>query len=168
MDFLISGIFWAIVFILLGVLILLNSIFNLNIPVGKVFFGGLIIIIGIMILTNSGKKSKTSFGVFEKDGKQYDIIFNKMNIDLASYSIPEQNTKIDINTVFASSEIRVSPELPMLIDVTSAFAGAKTPDGNVIAFGHYIYKTKGYDQSKPYYLVEAKVVFGEMTIIENK
>jgi hypothetical protein len=168
MGFLTSGFFWAVVLILLGVIILVKNLFNLNIPVFRIFFGVLIIIIGIMIITNHNFSTrKSNWAFYTNDQNGYNIIFGKMEVNLSDFQLPETNKKIEINTIFGSSIVKISPEIPMVIEVNSAFAGAKLPDGNVITFGKYIYKSKNIDESKPYYLIEANVVFGAM-IIENK
>jgi len=169
MGFLTSGFFWAIVLIIFGVLILVKNFFNLNIPIGRIFLGVFVILVGIMIITNSGSKSENSkkWVFWGEDRYHYDNLFCKMNINLTDLSALEENKKIEINTIFAQSKVLINPNIPMIFEVSSAFAAANLPDGNIITFGKNNFKTEAFDEKKPYYIVETNVVFGQIIIKEK-
>lgn len=57
---------------------------------------------------------------------------------------------------------------PLKIKVDAAFAGAKMPDGNMIPFGEYYYRTPTIQSEQPYGKVEVNVVFGAMELSETE
>jgi hypothetical protein len=74
---------------------------------------------------------------------------------------------VRVNTVFGSGTIKINPDVPTLIEINSAFAGSRLPDGNAIAFGKYVYKNKSYSDTVKNLKVDASVVFGSLDIIEK-
>jgi hypothetical protein len=98
--------------------------------------------------------------------EEYNIIFGRGVIDLTAISTENQRT--EINIVFGEGIIKVNPELPMEIKVSSVLSGAKMLDGNNIAMGEYTYRTKSYNENNAEgLLVEATVVFGKLEFIEK-
>jgi hypothetical protein len=51
------------------------------------------------------------------------------------------------------------------VEVSSAFAEARRPDGSDLGFGDHVYRSKNLDESKPHLLVKADVVFGKIEIV---
>ena len=176
MGFLFSGVFWGIVVVVLGILLILKAI-GLNIPVGKVFWGLLFIYIGISIIFwsfggCSNKQGRMMYNDFkiEADGKQdnYSIIFGSGDIDLTKIDVKEKTVKVRVSTVFAEGLIRLDPGIPAKVFVTSAFGGAVTPDKTDVAFGSYTYKNASYKEGSNYLDVEAHVVFAGLKIVEQE
>jgi len=175
MGFIFSGVFWGIVVVVLGILLILKAL-GLAIPVGKVFWGLLFIYIGISIIFWSfggcsrkpGRMMYNDFKV-EADGKQdkYSILFGSGDIDLTKIDVKEKTVKIEVTNVFAECYIRLNPEIPTKVFVTSAFGGAVTPDKTDVAFGSYTYKNSKYKEGANYLFVEAHVVFAGLKIVEQ-
>jgi predicted membrane protein len=177
MGFIFSGVFWGSILILLGLSVIIRIVFNVHVPLFRIVFALIIIYFGIRILVGGSWcrgncNSNTVFfsdtkAEFAKDSKEYNIFFGKGIVDLTDSSLALQKKKIKVTTVFGSGEIRISPEVPAIVRVTSAFAGAKMPDGNIISFGEYIYKTKSYSDKSDHVRIDAKVVFGSLEISER-
>lgn len=173
-GFLLSGVFWGIVLVLFGIAVMIKAIFGINIPVFKILFALILIFIGFKLLTGSfGCQSKKDI-YFDKVGVEamqssdkYNIVFGKGDIDLTKISIADKNGNIDIQVVFGEGIIKISPEVPTIVYIESVFAGAKTPDGNEINFGKYIYKNAKYSEKKNCLIVKANVVFGSIKIEES-
>ena len=171
-GFLSGGVFWGLFLIVIGVLYTLKSIFNINIPVLRTVVALFIIYIGVSMLINScpAKKNNVIFderNMSNIDSQEYNIIFGTGVVDLTKVKL-ESDLKKEVDTVFASSTIKVDPEIPTRIVVNSAFAWAQMPDGNGIAFGQYTYLSKSYVPGEKHLEVKADVVFGEMKIVEQK
>ncbi len=175
MGFLFSGVFWGIVVVVLGILLILKAL-GLQIPIGKVFWGMLFIYAGISIIFWSfggckNKQGRMMYNDFkiEADGKQdnYSIIFGSGDIDLTKIEVKEKTVKVRVSAVFAEGYIRLNPDVPAKVFVTSAFGGAVTPDKTDVAFGSYTYKNEKYKEGANYLNVEVHVVFAGLKIIEE-
>jgi len=177
MGFLFSGIFWGVVVVVLGLLLILKAL-GINIPIGKIFFGLLFVYIGIsMIFWSFGgcrAKNRMMFNDYkiEADGSQadYNILFGRGDIDLSRLEVKDKDVKVKVSVVFGEGNIVLNPDVPAKMKITSAFGGALAPDGTNIAFGEYIYKNAKYKEGASALLVDVSVVFGggKMTEKENK
>ena len=175
MGFLTTGIFWGIIFLIFGATIILKALFNINIPLFRLFIAFVFIWIGIRILIGGpvfrSSRGGVIFGEARIDAsetKNYkdelNTVFGKSIIDLTKNSISDETIKI--NVIFGYSKIKVNKDLPLMIKLDSAVAGAKLPDGTETSFGNYVYKTKSYEEDKPYLKVKVDVVFGAVDIAE--
>lgn len=166
--------FWGILLIVIGVILLLKYILNINIPVFRTILGVLFIYIGITIIiggTGIKDKSNIIFSSGRIKGssiqREYNIIFGSGTIDLSDIEIIDETKKIEVNTIFSQGTIIIKEGTPVVIKASSAFAQARTPDGVNINFGDTTYKPKDFDSSKPYIEIDANVVFGNLEIIER-
>jgi len=174
MGFVFSGVFWGIVVVVLGILLILKAL-GLAIPVWKVFWGLLFIYMGISIIfwsfggcNRQGRMICNDYKI-EADGKQdkYSIMFGSGNIDLTKIDVKEKTVKIQVSAIFAEGFIKLNPDMPAKVLVTSAFGGAVTPDKTDVAFGSYIYKNSKYKEGANYLDVEVHVVFAGVKIVEQ-
>lgn len=173
MGCLFSGVFWGVLLILLGASILVKVLFNITIPILRIAFALLLVYLGIKILTGGPlfRKGKCSVWFGESkieatsSSEKYDIVFGKGVIDLSKISLTGGSIKAEINTVFGAGIVKINPELPTQIIVNSAFSGAKMPDGNVISFGKYTYKSANFKPEENHLFIEANVVFGGLEVV---
>jgi len=173
MGFVFTGIFWGVILILIGVGVIINMVFGVKIPIFRTIFALFLIYLGIQMLTGISFWSKSKkAAVFEEKNievtaasDKYDVVFGKGDIDLSSIELKDQNVRIDINTVFGGAVVKINPALPTKIIANSAFGGAHLPDGNVVAFGQYTYKTDSFKDAKIYLLINASVVFGGIEFV---
>lgn len=173
--FFLSGAFWGVLLIIIGVLAILRAVFNISIPIFRIAFALVLIYIGISVL--AGGFSWSSHGnmvlfddrrisVTEADG-EYNIIFGKGTIDLSKLS-PENARQIETNVIFADGQLLIDPEVPAKIVLHSAFAQARTPDGVSVALGEHVYKTGPYQERERHLNIEASVVFGVLDVVEKQ
>lgn len=174
MGFIFSQVFWGLFLILLGVSFILKVLFHLDIPVFRLFVSFILIYMGLRVLTGGFACERNSRNMIFNDHQikvtatgEYNVIFGRGVIDLTDYSV-DTNTRIKINTIFGSGLVKLAPSQPLKIKVTSAFAGAKMPDGNMISFGEYSYQTPAVQENQPYGEMEINVVFGELELSESK
>lgn len=175
MGFIFTGVFWGVVLILIGLGVIINVVFGIKIPIFRTIFALFLIYLGVQMLTGISfwNKSKKA-AIFEEKkievtttSDKYDVVFGKGEIDLSGIELKDQNVRVDINTVFGGSVIKINPALPTKIIVSSAFGGAHLPDGNVVAFGQYTYKNESFKNAKKYLLINASVVFGGIEFVEK-
>lgn len=174
MGFIFSSFFWGAVIILFGLSIILNAIFNIKIPVFSIIIAMIFIWLGLKILFGAfGVKTTKNTVVFSEGtlkvsekNEDYNIVMGKGTIDLTEIEISEDSPNIEINVVFGKADVTIDSSKPIIMKVSSVFAGAHLPGGNVAAIGNNSYATPYYDRSKPHLVVKADVVFGELNIID--
>jgi predicted membrane protein len=178
MDFLFSGVFWGLLLILIGASIILKVVFNINLPVIRTIFGILLIVFGIQILfgisftrkhSSSGEKDvlfEERVLPFDPGHKEYNTIFGKSTLDLSEWNKDTGREKIEINTIFANTRIKISDKTPLVIKSNTVFGSIFLPGQNINAFGTYTYKSPSYKEGKPYLFLEINTVFGATEVIE--
>ncbi|MDG5813677.1 hypothetical protein QA601_01170 [Chitinispirillales bacterium ANBcel5] len=172
MGFLFSGLFWGIILILIGLSIIIRVVFNIQIPLFRIVFALILIYLGIRVLVGGAWiRGDQRTALFEdrtigaKEG-EYNVIFSRAQID-ATQPLPRGGDNIETNTVFGSSVLKISKDIPTRIKVSAVFASTSLPDGNTISFGDYTYLNPAYSADEPFRTIRANVVFGNLTVIEN-
>lgn len=164
-----SGIFWGLLLILIGFIIIIKVVFKVDIPVFRLLFALLFIYIGLRILFGgswfSGKDNNYLFteakiNTVTPDDRELKIIFAQGDIDLSGYEPRPGKNKLEISVVFASSTIKLPEGLPVSIKSDVVFGSAKLPAERSAAFGSTRYKSPGYDEKTDKLSIELNVVFG--------
>lgn len=168
-----GGIFWGGLLIVAGILLIVNMVFNLHLPVFKIMVALFFIYLGIMVLVrgwvwkadvyNDGSTAVFSNINVKPDHieREYNVIFGQGNIDLGNLTAEDAGKTIRIATVFGTTTVTFSTELPIVIKCGSAFADVNLPDGSHISFGDYRYATDSAKNAASYIYVEADTVFGK-------
>jgi hypothetical protein len=172
MSFIFNALFWSGVLILLGIGIILNAVLRTRIPFFRIFFSLLFIYIGISLLfgpswrARHGHSLKGSerISVVGSSGN-YDVVFGQSDIDLTKIELRDQIRREEANVIFGSGQIRINSQMPVRAEISSAFAEAVMPEGISISFGSYTYRSKNLDETKPYLLIKASVVFGKLELV---
>lgn len=160
-----SGLIWGSLFVLIG----LSIMFHL--PFFRIAVGLLLIYWGISFMFG-GHWAKARFheSLFtqrtptaDQLEREYNTVFGKSVIDLTTLD-PEKTQPLELNTVFGFTSLIVDPKIPLKIQVNAAFSGVTLPDGTVLAFGKYSYKTPGWTPTANAVNIEANVVFGGLEI----
>lgn len=175
MGFIFSEIFWGAIIVLFGLSILVNVIFHINIPIFRIFIGFIIIYFGIKVIvggqwSNECKKRtqwkevKSTHMNYQQN--EYNTLFGKGVIDLKTIPMGTETYNLSLNTIFAETTLKLDPAKPVKISTSAAFAGARFPDGNLISFGDYVYKSPNFKEDQPYIFIKSSVVFGKLDIVE--
>lgn len=166
--------FFGVILIVLGVLLLVRHLFNLNIPVFRILLGAIFIFIGISIAFGGFRGGKGSDIVFSSQNievltpeREYNFIFGNGVVDFSKIPPPDKVQNVKVNTIFSDGTIIINPQTPLVIKTNAAFSSANMPDGNSISFGNYSYKTKTFSPGSNYLEIETSVVFGKLSIIER-
>ena len=172
MNFLISGVFWGVMLVLLGISMIVKTLFKIDVPIFRLIFALIIIYWGVkMLFGTSLRKSNDNNVIFDNsrisqvvDGGEYNVIFGKSVIDLGSIDISEQSAEVEVNVIFGSGEIYLDSEIPAKINVTTVFAESSLPQGSINFIGDHIYKSSSYIEGENYLKIELNVIFGSVIV----
>lgn len=175
MGVLFSGIFWGAMLVILGVTVMLNVAFGIRLPIFRVllalffFYLGISLLSGITLTRTRGKDAaETRRLEAGKASSHFDVIFGRGVVDLSELAMKEDRvTKVEVSTVFGASVIKVNPAIPTKVIVNSAFASARLPDGNSIAFGETAWRSDSLSGCRSYLLVKVSVIFGSTEIVRQ-
>jgi len=166
--------FYGILLLALGAIILIRYILKVDLPVFKISLGLLLIFIGVSFFMNSSEKDSEVNVIFSNKMIQamnpeqnYTLLFARGTVDLAKLPPRSGAQKIKINTIFSSGTILIASQVPTLVKMNSAFSVAEMPDSSKISLGNCKYTTASYKKELPSVEVEAKVVFGQLKILDN-
>jgi len=107
MNFLISGVFWGAMLVLLGISMIIKTVFKIDIPILRLIFALIIIYWGVKLLFGTSmKKSDENNVIFDnaritqvEDGGEYNVIFGKSVIDLSDIELADKNSEVEINII---------------------------------------------------------------------
>ncbi|NIA23612.1 MAG: hypothetical protein GWP03_05595 [Proteobacteria bacterium] len=167
-----SGIFWGIVFILIGILFLIRNYTNIYIPIFRTIFGLLIIYWGLTILFGGSARHSKSSAVFSENTvnvdsteSHYGAVFGKSTINFTDSTLTEIK-QIDMEIVFGEGILRINKNIPVKLKIDGAFSSISTPYGTQPFLGSSVSTNKLFDKSKPYLFIKTDVVFGSLKIEE--
>jgi len=173
-----TGLFWGILLVLIGAIMIINVVFKINLPVVKLILAFIFIYLGVRLLLGKGFQCSTktekdvafSEQTFIHDGEntnEYNVVFGKGIIDLRSIPIKtDQPSVVKVNTAFGASEVWVDKSKPYRIKVNTAFSGVNLPNGSTSVLGTNVYKSAGADTAVNYIDIRADIAFGALRIVE--
>ena len=173
----------GVVIIVVGLSVLLGSVFGINIPIIKILVALFFIYLGIKILVgpmnwkfDAEKRSSDHEAIFAeaqfqypnaKESKEYVTVFGSSRLDLtANAELTGKN--LETVTVFGESEIYVKKGTPVRIESNTVFAKAELPGRNISAFGSFQYQTPGLKEGDPALDLKVTAVFGSVRVIEKE
>ena len=167
-----GGMFMGIIFLVVGLILLLNSFFNFNINIFKLIVGVVIVLFGVFILFN-GFGFQDSRNIVFRGGiirvsevqDEYNIIFASGTVDLSKVKIGDSVGKIKINAIFADGKVILNPEVPTVIKASSAFGELELPDKSSVIFSSQKYKIGDISTNQGYLEIKASAVFGKLKFI---
>jgi hypothetical protein len=166
-----GGLFWGIMLLASGIILLLKYFFNLQASSGKLIFGLFVLLIGVSLLTsnfswsnfNFNDSNTTSFSsgqsITADDGKDYSVVFGSSDYDLTKM---EPGTKVSINCAFGSSTVKL-PAGPVQVNANCQFGSIHLPNEEEISFGNRTYSTEGDNPVT----VDLHCAFGSVTVIHQ-
>jgi hypothetical protein len=170
------GVFWGILLVIIGLSIIFRFVFDINLF--RIIIAVFLILLGIKILLGDkgifdfkSQKDDVIFGQktikTSPDNKsEYNAIFGKSEYDFRDIEFKDDKpVRVNVNVVFGSSVLMLSRDTPVKIKASSAFGGAKMPDGSTTAFGTSFYSSGNFSSESNYLYIEANVVFGGLEII---
>ena len=172
-----TGIFWGVFLLLLGMVLIIKVVFNLDFPVFKVLVGVFLVLLGVKLLLGRFGPSwhgPTEHTVFSEQvydtpepDKEYSVIFAKGVYDFTGVDLSKGSYKTEISTVFGGTQIIIPREAPVRIKADAAFAGAELPDGHTAVFGTTVYESDNFSPDSAYIDIKVSVVFGGLQVIRR-
>lgn len=166
-----QSLIWGTVLVVLGLSLILKSLFHITIPLLRPFTGCVLIYLGLSIMMDpfneSVEKKTIIFGKSvlsaHEEVNTYNITFATGVVDLSAMQIKEPRA-ITVNTVFGSGELILNPAIPTKVTVNALCSRAALPDETLVSFGRNTYKT--VDNREPMLIIHLNVVFGNIDVKE--
>ncbi len=169
-----NGTFWGIVLIILGILLIVKYIFNVQFPVFRILIAVLFIYLGIRILLgnccgyrsnscdNSAAFTEKEFS-YNANQNNYNCVFGSSSLDLSELQITANKT-IDVSVVFGEFRVKLNKDQNIEIISNTAFGSTDLPYENVGGFGSKTFRTPKFNESLPHLTIRTNVAFGSMKI----
>jgi len=170
---LVDGIFWGVLLIVVGVWFLLRHTLPVHIPVVRVIVAVIFIYVGIRVLvihpvvrdSNTMVFSESTLAYSPTHGRDYNVIFSSGSVDLSGVALTGGGVSTEVNVVFGNATIRINPQQPVRVSMSSAFGAVEAPSGRSVAFGDTVYTTASYKDGAPALDIHATAVFGRLRIV---
>ena len=168
---LIDAVFWGVLLIVLGALLILKKYVPFNLPVGRIIVALVFVYLGVRIIVGGpGVRggntvifgSRTTAADEARGGEEHNVIFGSDDIDFTT--TPAGDVTREVNVIFGSGVLRVNPEAPVWIRMSSAFGSVRSPDGSTVAFGDRTWTSAAYREGSPALRIKAAAVFGSLSI----
>jgi predicted membrane protein len=165
-----GGMFWGTLLIVLGLLVVLNVVFHVAMPVGKIILALLFFYFGIRLVIGSSFRRHRAVVFNEQrfddvgSGNKYDIVFGRGDVDLTRTVPGDRSVPVEVNNVFGACVVTISPQVPVRVIASSAFGSVRLPDGNVTSFGEYSWKSPNCDESRPHIQLHVSAVFAGVRV----
>jgi hypothetical protein len=162
-----SGLFWGVLLVASGAILLLKYSLNLQIAQGKLIFGVFVILVGVSLLTsniNIGRSDNTAIFsdgqvVMPQSGGEYNTVFGSNSYDLSDVA---PGSYVKVNCAFGSVRVKMPPGA-YEVKANCAFGSVRMPNGTSYAFGGGNYNKQGPGDTTT---VEVSCAFGELILYE--
>lgn len=165
-----SEVFWGVLLVAAGLLMLLKYSFNLNIPIARTLAGLLLIYLGVSVLVGGGRwwglESRDTLlftsGVLEAGplSRELNVIFSSGAVDLSGLSA-DRRDRVKVNVIFSHADLRLKAGQAACIKADAVLGRTLLPDGQTVSFGETIYQSPG--EGEPVQ-IECHTVFGTLTV----
>jgi predicted membrane protein len=172
-----SAAFWGVLLIIIGVLLVIKYVFNIQFPVGRIVIAVLFIYFGLRLLLGNqgmfccGKSSCSNYTAFsDREFKyspsenEYRCVFGSSRLDLSDVQIAENKT-IELSVAFGEFRVKINRNSNVEIISNTAFGSTFTQDNSVNGFGERTFRMPGFNEALPRLTIKTNVAFGSMKFI---
>jgi predicted membrane protein len=177
--------FWGILLLSLGALIIIQQIFNIDLPIIRILFGIFIMYLGAKLIFGSFDISINGFSSNSKItdstvlfaetnfksktnennlNKKYSTVFGQANLDLSELNESDLKEEIKIENVFGKTYIKTNSNTPVSADISVAFGSVKIRDQKLNAFGSMRFNSPNFNENQPYLKLKIECAFGEVIV----
>lgn len=177
--------FWAVLFISVGVILLIQTVFKIELPVLRILFGIFLIYMGLKIIfgsfghrmsyfkvhkissdtesifTQNDMKAKSSDGVVNR---KFSTVFGSSSLDLRGLSAEELSQEIKIDNAFGRTVVLTDSATPVKAKVDTGFASVTIRGQKIASFGEADFQTPDYSSDKPALKLNIDAAFGEVVV----
>lgn len=166
-----QSLIWGTILILLGISLVLKSLFRITIPLVRPFLGCVMIYLGLTIMMDpfhqTADKRTVIFAksnlVAQDHVHTYNTTFGSSTVDLTTFKQSTEPQHVTINTVLGATEIILNPALVTKITVNAISARAELPDETLVSFGRNIYRSS--DAQEPELIVDINAVLANVSVV---
>ncbi len=177
--------FWAILFIAVGVILLIQTVFKIELPVMRILFGVFLIYMGLKVIFGSfghrmsyfkvDKISSDTESIFTQNemkakdqggqlNKKFSTVFGSSNLDLRGLTVDELNNDIKIDSAFGRTHVLTDATTPIKAHIDTGFASVSIRGQKIANFGEIDYQSPDYSADKPALKLDIDAAFGEVVI----
>ena len=180
-----KNMFWAILFIAVGVILLIQTVFNIELPIVRILIGLLLIYMGFKMITKPSSpgiislkvnkissdtetiftqnemKAKTSDG---STHRKFSTVFGSSNLDLRGLTPEDLAQEIKIENAFGRTLVKTDNTIPIKANVDTGFASVSIRGQKTGNFGDSLLQTTDYSSDKPAYKLNINAAFGEVIV----
>ncbi len=173
--------FWGVFLVVVGLLALLKTYVDIQIPLFRLAVGVLLMWTGVVLLFGGGFRVDAPPGtvimetraVEVSDSGEHSTVFGSSVFRVAEPAEGQVHL-LKFDSVFSSTEIRVPREAEVQVKASSVFATVRTPDGESVSFGEHTYATAGAprrgvkpDNADSLIIIEINAVFSSVTVVRE-
>jgi len=169
--------FWGVFLLVFGLLALLKSYVDIQIPLFRLAVGVLLIWTGAVLLFGGGFAVDAGPGTVVMQSRTVEVsrsgehstVFGDATFRVAAPPVGT-DYHLQFNSVFSSTEIRVPRDVAVEVQSSSVFGSVTTPDGRSSFFGEQTYKKKtarGVESESPesVIFIEVNAVFSSVKLV---
>jgi len=175
-----SRIFWGLLLLLLGCILIVNNVYGLDLPVWGIFWPLIIIVLGFSLLFphrthwHDWQHQAHDEGTVlfddqplhgSSDRREYNVIFGRSVVDLRKMKIGEKDLAVEVSAIFGTAKILVDEDVPLRVKASTVLGGMRLPDGQAPGLGDHYYDNK---KEGPALCLKVNVVFGEAEVVTAK
>lgn len=172
--------FWGIMLVIVGVLLVVNKMTSLSVPIFQVCVGVALVYWGLSWIAGSFKtefspKVTDSAAVFakgwftyssDKKNDEYNVVFGNGVVDLRNVDLSKGDVEIEVNSVFGQTTVVVTPGTAIQVQASTVFGRTDLPDGNVVVVGKQTYGAGGTAPSGKI-ILKTNTVFGNLKLTDD-
>lgn len=164
-----QSIIWGTVLTILGIALILKSLFHITIPLLRPFVGVVLVYLGLSIMMDpfhdAVDKKTVLFGKTIIQAQDvvhaYNIVFGTAAIDFTNLAITQPRDVI-VHIAFGSGQLQLSSDVPTKVIVNAIASRAALPDETLVSFGRNVYRTP--NENEFLLTVYLNVVFGNVDV----
>lgn len=177
--------FWGLLFLVIGVIIIIQTVFKIDLPILRLLFGFVLIYLGVKVVFGSfGMKvsgftvekiatqseaafSDVNFKFRNADGtlnKSFSTAFSKSTLDLKDIKPEELESTIKIASGFSSLKVLTPEGLPIKAQISSGFSNIKIRGQKIGTLGDTEYQSPGFSATAPHLKLQIEAGFGNITV----
>lgn len=189
-----GNMFWGLLFLTLGVVLVVQTVFKVNLPIFRVLASVSLIYLGFKLMfgsfgvtwdgqfrsvvtANSVRFGEAEFSPFDSSGalkeNAFSTAFGESTVDLrkgsdsslgATSGFDPATEPISIQTAFGETTVLTPEGIPLEVEYSLAFGSLKIRGEEVNAFGSGTYRTPGAGDGRSALKIKANAAFSEIEI----
>lgn len=177
--------FLGLLFLAIGAILVIQNVFNIDLPIIRICFGLLLIYWGLQVVFGSfgmkvrgfqvNSKSTTHEAVFSNSkfkirndegsmNSSFTTAFGSSQIDLSNLTPEEMEKEIKIENAFGQTHIKTNGVVPLIVKVSSGFSNVQIRGQAMGMFGDNSFQSENFKTDAPHLKLKIETGFGKVII----